>query len=266
MPYSVSVSDSQKIYVPGTPLGLGKFRVSIDAPSEGGGGGGGEFLGDGTYSVLSGPLTCGSFYIDGYTNGNTLQTNTNAALNFGTSSFTVEWWQYEVLTGHSHVRPFNFGSYPTQSFGVSYEGGTFYGWFPTATPIGPLTNNYGQWVHVAMTRLNGIIKVFRNGQQLGGNVANTSNIVHSTGLTIGNETTPGIGSQFTGYITNFHIMKASKYLTNFTPDTSKPIPPTSQTVFLLSCDEVGNVSKDYVGLNATSAYTNAWNSINPFGF
>jgi hypothetical protein len=60
-------------------------------------------------------------------------------------------------------------------------------------------------------------------------------------------------------------MKASKYLTNFTPDTSKPIPPTSQTVFLLSCDDAGNVSKDYVGLNATTTGS-SWNSINPFGF
>ena len=61
-------------------------------------------------------------------------------------------------------------------------------------------------------------------------------------------------------------MKASKYLTNFTPDTSKPIPPTSQTVFLLNCDDPTNASKDYVGLNATSTGDNYWNTLNPFGF
>lgn len=262
MPRSISLGNSQNIYIRGNPIWEGRFQVSVEAPSEGGSG---EFLGDGTYSVLPGPLTCGSLWLDGYTNGQTLQTTLNTTLNLGTGSFTVEWWQYEIDTGHSHVRPFYFGTYPTQSFGVSYEGSTFYGWFPSATSVGALTNNYGQWVHVALTRLNGVIKVFRNGQQLGGNIANTSNIVHNQGLTIGNERTANIGSQFNGYITNFHIMKASKYLTNFTPDTSKPIPPTSQTVFLLDCDDAGNVSKDYVGLNATST-GGSWNSINPFGF
>jgi hypothetical protein len=266
MPYSVSVSDSKKIYVPGTPLGLGKFRVSIDAPSEGGGGGGGEFLGDGTYSVLPGPLTCGSFAINGSTSGNTLNTVASSQLNFGTGSFTVEWWQYQSGENNPFVRPFSFGSYPSATFAVSYEGSNFFGWFPSATPVASIAPYKNQWVHFAITRLNGVIKVFKNGQQIGGDIANTSNISHSTGLTIGNEDTATIGAQFGGYITNFHIMKASKYLTNFTPDTSKPIPPTSQTVFLLSCDDAGNVSKDYVNLIATSAYGNTWNSINPFGF
>jgi hypothetical protein len=149
---------------------------------------------------------------------------------------------------------------------VSYEGPNFFGWFPSGTPVGSLGTYRNQWVHFAITRLNGVIKVFKNGQQLGTDINNTSNIVHSTGLTIANETTPTIAAQFGGYITNFHIMKASKYLTSFTPDTSKPIPPTSQTVFLLDCDDPSNVSKDYVGLNSTSTSDNFYNAANPFGF
>jgi hypothetical protein len=61
-------------------------------------------------------------------------------------------------------------------------------------------------------------------------------------------------------------MKASKYLTNFTPNTSQPIPPTSQTVFLMACDDPSNVAKDYVGLNASSTGDNYFNTFNPFGF
>jgi len=270
---SISIGNSQEIYVPGRPSEKHGFNVSIKSPTTPPGPPPppppppppGEFLGDGTYTILTGPTTCGSMYLNGNYNGVTLNTVQNNVLNFGTGSFTVEWWQYEGSLGHSHVRPFYFGTYPSQSFGVSYEGDTFYGWFPNATVVGSLTNNYGQWVHVAITRLNGVIKVFRNGQQLGSNIANTSNIVHTEGLTIGNERTPNIGSQFDGFITNFHIMKASKYLTNFTPNTSQPIPPTSQTVFLMACDDPSNVAKDYVGLNASSTGDNYYNALNPFG-
>jgi hypothetical protein len=226
----------------------------------------GEFLGDGTYTVLTGPTTCGSFFIDGSTSGNTLNTVASSQLNFGTGSFTIEWWQYQSGENNPFVRPFSFGSHPDATFAASYESSNLYGWFPGLEQFGSITPYKNQWVHFAITRLNGVIKLFKNGQQLGSNIANTSNIVHSTGLTVGGEETPTINTQFGGYITNFHIMKASKYLTNFTPDTSKPIPPTSQTVFLLDCDDAGNVSKDYVGLIATSAYGNTWNSINPFGF
>jgi hypothetical protein len=263
MPHNITVDDSSNIWVPLKPVGWGRVLVSVDTPSQtepppppG--------EGDGTYTTLTGPATCGSMYLHGSGNISTLQTVQNSVLDLGTGSFTVEWWQYEGAVGHSHVRPFYFGTYPTQSFGVSFELGSFYAWAPGAIMTGAMPNNYGQWVHFAMTRRNGVLTIFRNGG-INGAVNNTSNIVHTQGLTIGNEGTPGINSQFDGFITNFHIMKACKYLGSFTPDISKPIPPTSKTVFLLDCDDPTDVSKDYVGLNSTTT-DGSWNALNPFGF
>jgi len=271
---SISIGNSQEISILGGRHKQHPFNVSITSPSAPAGPPPppppppppGEFLGDGTYTILTGPTTCGSMLIGGQFNGAVLQVTQNNALNLGTGSFTVEWWQNQNNVNNPFVRPFSFGTYPTATLAVSYEGPNFFGWFPSATPVGSLGTYRNQWVHFAITRLNGVIKVFKNGQQIGGDIANTSNIVHSTGLTIANETTPTIAAQFGGYITNFHIMKASKYLTSFTPDTSKPIPPTSQTVLLLDCDDPSNVSKDYVGLNSTSTSDNFYNAANPFGF
>lgn len=262
MPYSVSVGDSSNISVVGTPLGLGKFRVSIDSPAEGSGGGA---VVD-SFTTLPGPLTCGSMFLDGNSAPSIAAINQNSILNLGTGNFTVEWWQYQDGINHSHVRPFNFGSYPTQSFGVSYEIGNFYLWAPGANMVGPLGAYQNQWVHFAITRYNGNVKVFKNGTQIGSTITNTNNIIHSTQLTIGNETMPGIESQFGGYFTNLHIMNACKYGSNFTPDTSKPIPPTNRTLLLLDCDDPASIVKDYVSLNTGFTSGAIYSSVNPFGF
>jgi hypothetical protein len=260
MPYSVSVGDSNKIYVPGTPLGLGKFRVNIDTPTQSGGGGE-----DNSFTTLSGPLTCGSIYFDGTQSNSTARYSPWGGFNFGTGPFTVEWWQQQGGENHSHVRPFNFGTYPSQSFGVSYEGG-FYGWFPNANYIGPLGTYKNQWVHFAITRLNGVIKVFKNGTQIGSNLPNTNDIQHTSGLTIGNEESANLQSQFGGFMTNFHVMLAAKYTANFVPDATKPIPPTTKTIFLMDCDDSGNAMKDYTNINSGYGVNIVWNSANPFGF
>lgn len=243
--------------------GVGTFSIQTPASSGGGGGGGSVD----SFTTLPGPLTCGSVYFDGTTNGSILGINATGTMNFGTGNFTVEWWQYQDGLSHSHVRPFNYGTYPSQSFGVSYEGGTFYLWAPGANGIGTLGAYQNQWVHFAITRYNGNVKVFKNGTQIGSTIVNTNYISHSENLTIGNEATPNIDSQFGGYLTNLHMMTACKYGSNFTPDTSKPIPPTNYTVFLMDVDDPGAITKDYVAIHAGYATPGTvYSSVNPFGF
>ena len=226
----------------------------------------GDFLGDGSYSILSGPLTCGSLYFNPNVIGSTLQLVQNSGMNLGMGNFTVEWWQNQFGENNSHVRPWNFGSYPGQTLGVSYEG-SFYLWRPGAYGVAALGTYKNQWVHFAIVRYNNIMTVYKNGQKLGNEIETIWNFTHNKGLTIGNEFIPNAGSQFGGYITNFHVMKAAKYLTGFNPDTSKPIPPTSATAYLLDCDDQANPTKDYVFANASGSNGDvSWNAANPFGF
>lgn len=236
--------------------GVGKFSIQTPA-SSGGGGAPGDF------TTLPGPSTCGSLYFSGPSR---INVNQWGGFNFADMPFTVEWWQYETGENNPWVRPFNFGSYPSQTFGVSFEGGNFFVWAPNANYMGSIGSYKDQWVHFAVVRRNNIIRVYKNGTQLGGDWANSNYIEHVTGMTIGNEGTPTSGSQFGGYITNFHVMIDSKYASNFTPDTSKPIPPTTKTIYLLDADVSGNPLKDYTNINASSAFGVTWAPDNPFGF
>lgn len=238
----------------------GAGSISIKTPVTIGGGGGE----DNSYTTLSAPILTGSLYFDGSVNGSTATINQWGGFNFETGPFTIEWWQYEAGENHGHVRPWYFGSYPTQSMGVSFEGGTFYLWAPNAFAIGSLGTYKNQWVHFAITRLNGQIKVFKNGTQIGSTLSNTNYISHTTDLTLGNEQSPSIGSQFGGYMTNFHIMLAAKYTSNFTPNTSGPIPKTTKSILLLDCDDSGNATKDYTGINSGYTSNVTWNSAQPF--
>ena len=135
-------------------------------------------------------------------------------------NFTIEWWQYRSDT-HSHPRPFSMGTYPTQTMGVSLEGGAFYFWRPGGgTSLGSYAANF-TWAHYAIVRTGSSIKLYVNGTWTGV-TGSYSGVVGSsdTVLTIGNEAYRTEQSGFGGTITNFHVVNGTaKYSTNFTPPT-----------------------------------------------
>jgi Concanavalin A-like lectin/glucanases superfamily len=163
----------------------------------------------------------------------TIPASSNWAL--GTGDFTIEWWQY-MTTQNSNPRVFSVGNYPSASIAVSIEGGTFYVWEASGFRFSyALTSYLNVWEHYAISRVSGTTSVYRNGTQIGSSYADTNNINDSSStLVIGQESTTSSGSYFTGYLSNFRIIKGTGiYNGNFTPPT-KPLTAVSNTVLLLS--------------------------------
>lgn len=188
----------------------------------------------------------------------------SADFRFGTGDFTIEWYQY-IQGNKSYPRIFSMGSFggtpgTTQvTLGVSIEAGvnngTFYFW--TGNPR--VANNFGSvgtitdtWVHFAVTRSSGIVRVFKNGIQLGSNVSYTGSFNDSTNaLTIGNENALSSGAEYQGLITNFHIVKGTALYTSKFCVPQTPRAAVANSVLLLNAVTSGAVTTDTSGTSKT---------------
>lgn len=160
------------------------------------------------------------------------------AFNLGSSDdFTIEWFQYQQDI-NSWPRIFSVGKYSTANIAVSIESGTFYFWlnsgvktfFSVTTPI------MNEWVHFAISRNSGNLRIFQNGV-LKKNISSSDTITLSNDLYIGVEAlndTVSSGSNFVGNITNFHwVSGTGKYITDFTINLTDEIQPILDTQLLL---------------------------------
>jgi hypothetical protein len=145
---------------------------------------------------------------------------------FGTGDFTIEWFQYQT-DNSTFPRIFAIGASGTRSIGCSIENGTFYTWLPAANDFNSSVPYKNTWVHFAIVRSSGILRVYKNGVQLGGNISNNYNVTdNSTILYIGvenqgNPATSSSNTWFGGYLTNIRIVKGlAVYTGNFTTPTS----------------------------------------------
>lgn len=165
-------------------------------------------------------------------------------LRFGTSDFTIEWWQYET-DSNSFPRVFSMGTYPSATIGVSIEGGSFYFWIGgTGNLIATLTNYKNSFNHFAITRSGTTIKVFRNGTQIGSNITSSYNFNDTTNdLRIGNEQTLSSGASFGGNIKGFHWVKGTAlYTTTFTPNYNSITPHANSKLLLNVANSAGLVT------------------------
>ena len=232
--------------------------IKVSAPVASGGGGGEGFV------ETTGPNSCGSFLLD----GNALsyaQYNANAAFDFGTGPFTIEWWQYQT-DSNPFPRVFARGSYGNGSvLGFSLESGAAYFWDEYGSALASVYNYKNVWMHFAITRsLDNKLRFFVNGS-LAATIDNYTHdfVASSDMLMIGQEGTPSNASSFGGYITNFHIMKgAARYTSAFTPSTS-PLKMTDKSVFMLYSLNATDVSKDETNTVAGSSNV-TWSANNPF--
>jgi len=154
---------------------------------------------------------------------------------FGTSNFTIEWFQY-LTNPNSFPRVFSLGTYATAaSLAVSIEDGTFYLWIDSVALFGTNITINDTWAHFAVVRLSGTVTVYLNGVPLATPISNNANIINTVdNLTIGNESVPSDGASFTGYISNFRMVKGSAvYTANFTPPTG-PLTAITNTVLLIN--------------------------------
>lgn len=151
-------------------------------------------------------------------------------LDIGASTdFTIEWYQYQT-DENSAPRIFQRGLYFGEEgvdidFGVSIEGGQFYIWLKSnANLITTLTDYKNKWIHFAISRNSGTIRVFMDGVQLTDGeeiptpitIEDDSAIDSSYALVIGNETETSLEAAFGGYLYGFTwISGVGKYTENF---------------------------------------------------
>ena len=177
-----------------------------------------------------------SGYFDG--SGGFLQISSSDFSNFGSDDFTVETWLY-----CSSFAPVNLDR---QTIAAQWSGGGAYIWmfeFDAENLILTQGNNgfhAGQdfvvpwtptpntWQHVAVSRENGVVRMFLNGQLLAsGNYA--FNMTGTADLIIGKN--PDNNTRWlNGYLDDFRIVKGTAlYTADFTPPTAAfPNPPADQ--------------------------------------
>lgn len=214
-----------------------------------------------------------SVYFDG--TGDYLTVPAGSAFAYGTGDFTVEGWFYataepaafgstlfaQTVTGTNYfICTLGSDASPSTRV-VRFQFGTSGGGTGISTSA---TYNLNSWNHFAIVRNSGSVTVYLNG--VGGtsgsctqNFSDTS-YVPTIGRYTHSDTCP-----FTGYLSNFRVVKGTAvYTTNFTPSTS-PLTAISNTS-LLTCQSTTLID------NSTNAFTITPNgnvqprTLNPFGY
>ena len=175
-----------------------------------------------------------------------ITTPSNAALALDTGSFTVEAYIYVTSLGAQNVIASSRASAGTSTlywlfsvattgqleFQSRTSGGTQY--FARSS-TGAITSN--QWYHVAATRTSGgLITVYVQGVAGSTTVNDISNNLSESTVGVGLFNFTGSILSFSGYISNFRIVKgAVVYTSGFTPPTSALSIYGSGTTSLLTC-------------------------------
>jgi hypothetical protein len=199
-----------------------------------------------------------SNYFDG--SGDYLTAASNAAFDFGSGNFTVEFWinttqttsNATLITREWGGAPYT-GGWSIQLNGNSSSAMTIY-WadFSTsATFMVANTTSYrdGGWHHVAWVRNGTAFTLYIDGVASATATSSVAFGASSNQLTIGNDQTFGGGGRaYLGYISNLRIVKGTAvYTSNFTPSTS-PLTAITNTS-LLTCQ-----SNRFID-NSTNAFT-----------
>lgn len=184
----------------------------------------------------------------------------NGPFTLGEGDFTIEWFSYlpDPNQGGIFYNLFYCEIFPgpTSTQGiiqVRYDGtGAVY--FNLTIP-----DAWNVWDHYAITRTDTVMRLFRNGQQLGSNVTVTTFLNSATNQFIlsGGSTRGRVGK-----ITNFnYVVGTSLYSSNFTPPTSPILPvsgcqlllrATSASTFTTDSSGTGKVPSSSTGINFSS--------------
>jgi len=201
-----------------------------------------------------------SNYFDG--TGDYLTVAANTGINLS-SDFTVECWAYATTTTNGVDQVFNYGNFTF----MLYHNGTDWtvevgnGSSNLFTLAG--TASLNNWHHFAITRNTNTYTFWIDG--VSASTATNSNQPATSGATLSIGRSQGSSTQwFTGYISNFRIVKGtSLYTTTFTPSTT-PLTAVVNTQ-LLTCQS--NFFKDSSTnvFTVTTAGNLTVDRFNPFG-
>ena len=175
-----------------------------------------------------------STFYDG--TGDYMSTATNAGFTLGTGDFTIEFWAYctNVTTTNrifgTVTASDNAGFYMDISSGILNYGS----WATTAVLTAPQTAVLlNTWTHIAWVRISGVERLYFNGILIA-TVTRSINFSGTGGLYLGVAGSSNTNSPFSGFISNFRIVKGTAvYTSAFTPPTS-PLTAIANTVFLTS--------------------------------
>jgi hypothetical protein len=167
---------------------------------------------------------------------------------FGTSDFTIEWYQYttDYATGValSYARPFSVGYY-TEAGGIANSPISIA--FEESSDIesglwlkGSLKNFdlyagtfFQKWTHFAICRTGQTIYVFVNGARIYTFTGTINFVNNGYDLTIGNEHIPNLTASFKGYMLYFSWVKGvAKYTSNFTVSNTYPAITDNTVLFV----------------------------------
>ncbi len=201
--------------------------------------------------------------------------NNDPDFGLGTGDFTIEWWQYQT-DSNTYPRVFSIGTLPNAI--ISFENQGTLGVYITLNSYRKNLNGIAsatyknQWVHFAIVRKTGSIKLYMNGSSASfltwNDVYSSVNIATSTeALTIGSETNASLnsGAHFEGNITNFRWVKGyALYSSNFTP-TVNPLNNIIGAKLLLSASTLLTAYNDTIssGKIITNNST-SWSTMTPF--
>ncbi len=163
---------------------------------------------------------------------------------FGTGDFTIEMWVYKTISSLATILDSRSGNTGTP-WAITIENTTNFPYFYDG--ISSLTSNIAitlnSWVHLAVVRTSGVLKVFVNGVQ-GYSAAHSVNLDRTAGLIIGNHV---IGNfPFAGYIDELRITKGvARYTANFTPQKYE-FPNSRNQVLTKYVGLVGGIDDKYV--------------------
>lgn len=192
----------------------------------------------------SASLNGGAAYFDG--TGDYLSIADNAALDFGSSDFTIECWFYPLVTPNNNLcakrsssavfggAMIIFSSSLSPTIYATTTGST---WevIKTST-VGCVLNS---WNHIAFTRSSTTWTIFVNGVS-GGSVTVSGTIPDNTAaFTVGAGGANGDSAISQSYVSNFRVVKGTAvYTGNFNPPVA-PVTPVTGTSLLLNYTNAG---------------------------
>jgi hypothetical protein len=177
------------------------------------------------------PYTPGYYsnYFDGTGDYLTLPTS-QAALQPGSGDFTIEFWYYTSTTPSNYINLFSYNSTGDALRLFLYTTNALQLWTGATQTIVSANDVHvaNRWNHVAIARVGTTITMYMNGTSIG-TATNSTNYVGNLNIAFESGQLA-----FTGYISNFRVVKGTAlYTSAFTPPTT-PLTAVSNTS-LLTC-------------------------------
>ena len=186
--------------------------------------------------------------------------------------FTIEWFmKASSFTSPTYFpRPYSLGAFPApNAVSIESAGDHIYWWTGAGSykiDFGGAALQTNTWYHIAITRDNGQLAIYVDGQRKSTATFNDNISSAGNSLYIGAEPNgAGAKSYFNGKITNFRWNRGVKYTgTSFTVPTT-PFTSDVDTKLLLLAETAGSLATDSsLTPKTVTNYSGSWSSDSPF--